>query len=252
MPTFARGPATIFYSDTGAPPDRADAPVVFFGHGLLFSGWMFHPQIAALKSRYRCVAIDWRGQGQSSATTDGYDMDTLTDDAVALIESLCVAPVHYVGLSMGGFIGQRIAARRPELISTLSLLDTSAGPEDPDKVKKYPIMFGPPFLADPAGKPVITEWERQLGRTQRSGIRQAVLGVADRLPLEAEIGRIEAPTLVIVGNDDAATPPHKSQRIVELIPGARLVAIPDCGHTSTLEQPDLVTELLRDFLAQHS
>ena len=55
-------------------------------------------------------------------------MDTLTDDAVALIESLGVAPVHYVGLSMGGFVGQRIAARRPELIRTLSLLDTSAGP----------------------------------------------------------------------------------------------------------------------------
>ncbi|MGB9224338.1 alpha/beta fold hydrolase [Mycobacterium sp.] len=272
MPTFARGPATIFYSDTGAPPDRADAPVVFFGHGLLFSGWMFHPQIAALKSQYRCVAIDWRGQGQSSATADGYDMDTLADDAVALVESLGVAPVHYVGLSMGGFIGQRIAARRPELIRTLSLLDTSAGPEDADNVKKYkllgavyrltgigplrksvqPIMFGPPFLADPASKQVIKEWERQLGRTQRAGIRQAVLGVANRLPAESEIGRIEAPTLVIVGDDDAATPPHKSQRIVELIPGARLVTIPDCGHTSTLEQPDVVTDLLRDFLAQHS
>jgi 3-oxoadipate enol-lactonase len=113
-------------------------------------------------------------------------------------------------------------------------------------------MFGPPFLADPAGKPVIKEWERQLSRTQRAGIRQAVLGVANRLPAESEIGRIEAPTLVIVGDDDAATPPHKSQRIVELIPGARLVTIPDCGHTSTLEQPDVVTDLLRDFLAQHS
>jgi 3-oxoadipate enol-lactonase len=173
---------------------------------------------------------------------------------------------------MGGFIGQRIAARRPELISTLSLLDTSAGPEDADNIKKYklmgavyrlagiaplrkavrPIMFSPPFLADPASKPVIKEWERQLGRSQRSGIRQAVLAVADRLPVESEIGRIEVPTLVIVGNDDAATPPHKSQRIVELIPGARLVTIPDCGHTSTLEQPDVVTELLRDFLAQNS
>jgi 3-oxoadipate enol-lactonase len=271
MPTFARGAATIFYSDTGVPPDRPDAPVVFFGHGLLFSGWMFHPQIAALKGQYRCVAIDWRGQGQSSATADGYDMDTLADDAVALIESLGMAPVHYVGLSMGGFIGQRIAARRPELIRTLSLLDTSAGPEDPDNVKKYkllgtvyrltgigplrksvlPIMFGPAFLADPASKQVIKEWERQLGRTQRSGIRQAVLGVANRLPAESEIGRIGAPTLVIVGNDDAATPPHKSQRIVELVAGARLVTIPDCGHTSTLEQPDVVTELLRDFLAQN-
>src|ERR1700743_550848 len=112
MPTFARGSATISYSDTGTPPGRADAPTVFFGHGLLFSGWMFHSPLAALRDPSRCVSVDWRGQGESPATKDAYDMDTLTADAVALIESLGVAPVHYVGLSMGGFIGPRIAARR--------------------------------------------------------------------------------------------------------------------------------------------
>ena len=267
MPTFTRDTAVIHYSDTGAPAGRADAPTVFFGHGLLFSGWMFHPQIANLRNEYRCVAIDWRGQGDSAATRDGYDMDTLTDDAVALIESLAIAPVHYVGLSMGGFIGQRIAVRRPDLIRSLSLLDTSAGPEDPEKVKRYkllgriyrltghkplrksvlPIMFGPTFLADAAGKPLIDEWERQLGSCRRSGISKAVMGVADRLPIEDEIAGIEAPTLVVVGVDDAATPSYKSQRIAELIPGARIATVPDCGHTSTLEQPDAVTGLLRDF-----
>jgi pimeloyl-ACP methyl ester carboxylesterase len=271
MPTFTRDAAAIHYSDTGAPSGRADAPTVFFGHGLLFSGWMFHPQIADLRDEYRCVAIDWRGQGESAATRDGYDMDTLADDAVALIESLGIEPVHYVGLSMGGFIGQRIAARRPELIRSVSLLDTSAGPEDPDKVRRYkllgriyrltghsplrkavlPIMFGPTFLADVSRKPLIDEWQRQLGRSRRSGISKAVMGVADRLPVEDEIGRIKAPTLVIVGVDDAATPLYKSQRIAELIPGARLATLPDCGHTSTLEQPDTVTGLLRDFLAQN-
>lgn len=270
MPTFSRNEATIHYSDTRAPAGRADAPTVFFGHGLLFSGWMFHPQIADLRDEYRCVAIDWRGQGESAATHDGYDMDTLADDAVALIESLGIAPVHYVGLSMGGFIGQRIAARRPELIRSLSLLDTSAGPEDPDKIKRYkllgrvyrltglkplrkavlPIMFGPTFLADAAGKPLIEEWERQLGGRRRSGISKAVMGVADRKPVEDEIGSIQAPTLVIVGVDDTATPLYKSQHIAELIPGARIATVPDCGHTSTLEQPDTVTGLLRDFLAQ--
>jgi pimeloyl-ACP methyl ester carboxylesterase len=197
-------------------------------------------------------------------------MDTLAADAVALIEHLGVAPVHYVGLSMGGFIGQRIAARRPELIRTLSLLDTSAGPEDPDKVKRYkllggiyrvtgipplrkqvlPIMFGPTFLSDPAGRPVIAEWERRLTRSRRSGVSKAVMGVANRLPID-DIDRIKAPTLVIVGADDVATPPHKSQLIAERIPGAHLEQIPACGHTSTLEQPETVTALLRNFLAQN-
>jgi 3-oxoadipate enol-lactonase len=270
MPTFTRDDASIHYTDTEPPSGRPDAPTVFFGHGLLFSGWMFHPQIDSLRNEYRCVAIDWRGQGDSAATKDGYDMDTLADDAVALIESLGVAPVHYVGLSMGGFIGQRIAARRPELVRTLTLLDTSAGPEDPEKASKYkllgrifrltgipplrkqvlPIIFGPAFLADPSHQTIVDQWEQRLRRSARAGVSKAVLGVANRLPVENEIAGIQAPTLVIVGADDVATPPVKSQVIAERIPGSRLAQVPDCGHTSTLEQPDAVTGLLRDFLAQ--
>ncbi|MEV5834479.1 alpha/beta hydrolase [Nocardia sp. NPDC052112] len=97
--------------DTEAPAGRPAAATVVFGHGLLFGGWMFQPQIEVLCEHYRCVTIDWRGQGASPATTRDYDMDTRTGDAVALIRRLEVAPVHWVGLSMGGFVGLRIAAR---------------------------------------------------------------------------------------------------------------------------------------------
>lgn len=268
MAEFHRGGAVIHFTDTGVPEGRPDAETVFFGHGLLFSGWMFGPQITALRADYRCVTIDWRGQGGSNACADGYDMDTLAGDAIALIEHLGVAPVHYAGLSMGGFIGQRIAARRPDLMRSLTLLDTSAGPEDPDKAGQYkmlgalyritgigplrkkvmPLMFGPAFLADPASKAVISEWERRLGRCRRSGVSRAVRGVADRSPVESEIGSITLPTLILVGADDAATPVAKSRRIAELIKGSRLEVIPDAGHTSTLEQPAVVTRLIRDFL----
>jgi pimeloyl-ACP methyl ester carboxylesterase len=233
---------------------------------------MFYPQIAALRHEYRCVAIDWRGQGESTAASDGYDMDTLAEDAVGLIDALGVAPVHYVGLSMGGFIGQRIAARRPALIRTLTLLDTSAGPEDRDNARRYkflgliyrvtgmpplrkavlPIMFGPAFLADPSNAQLIDEWQLRLGRSRRAGISRAVFGVANRLPVEDEISGISAPTLVIVGADDRATPPYKSEQIAQRIPGARLDQIADCGHSSTLEQPETVTALLRDFLVQNA
>lgn len=268
MAEFRRAGAVIHYTDTGVPEGRPDAPCVFYGHGLLFSGWMFEPQIEALRDSYRCVAIDWRGQGRSAAVADGYDMDTLAADATALIEHLGLAPVHYVGLSMGGFVGQRIAARHPHLVRSLTLLDTSAGPEDPDKAGQYkllsaiyritglkplrkkvlPLMFGPTFLADPASTAVITEWEQRLAQCRRAGVSRAVRGVADRAGVDAEIGSITAPTLVLVGADDTATPVAKSQRIVAKIPGARLEVIPDCGHTSTLEQPDAVARLIRGFL----
>src|ERR1700751_4244368 len=116
MPTITANGATITYSDTGAPDARPDAPAIVFGHGLLFSGWMFAEQIAALRSSYRCVAIDWRGQGTTPPAAGGYDMDTLALDAAAVIDSLGCGAVHYVGLSMGGFVGLRLAARQGHLI----------------------------------------------------------------------------------------------------------------------------------------
>ncbi len=197
-------------------------------------------------------------------------MDTLTDDASGLIGMLGVGPVHYVGLSMGGFVGQRLAARRGEQVRTLTLLGTSAAAEDPDKARRYrlmagiyrltglsplrgavqPPMFGPAFLADPASKPVTDKWARRLRRCRRSGITKAVRAVADRAGIEYEIEAITAPTLVVVGADDAANPPPLSQRIAERVSGARLVQIPDCGHSSTVEQPETITGLLAEFLQQ--
>jgi pimeloyl-ACP methyl ester carboxylesterase len=268
MPTLQVNGVPIAYTDTGAPPDRPDAPTIVFGHGLLFSGWMFHAQVEALRGEFRCVTVDWRGQGDTPATADGYDMDTLTQDAIGLIERLDVAPVHYVGLSMGGFVGQRIAARRGELLRTLTLLDTSPDPEEPKAARQdkllatvyrlvgmrpvarqvKPIMFGPTFLADPASRPTIDRFFATIHRCDRAGLRKAVLAVANREPVYAEIDRITVPTLVIVGADDVPTPVAKARRIVERVPGARLEIVPDAGHSSTVEQPEAIIGLLRTFL----
>ncbi|HEX3789665.1 MAG TPA: alpha/beta fold hydrolase [Pseudonocardiaceae bacterium] len=269
MSTVEINGSSISYTDTGAPTDLPDAPTIVFGHGLLFGGWMFRPQISVLRHRYRCVTIDWRGQGDTPATVGGYDMDTLTGDAIALISRLGTVPVHWVGLSMGGFVGQRIAAREGALLRSLTLLDTSAGPEEAAKVSEYkrlalvalllglrpvlgrvtPHLFGPTFLADPTSRTLIDEWAGRLTRLNRSGLRKAVLGVANRAPVEDEIAGIAAPTLVVVGADDTATPPARSESIAARIPGAQLHTVPNCGHTSTLEQPTVITELLEKFLA---
>jgi len=269
MPMVDVNGATISYTDTGTPPGNPDAPAVLFGHGLLFSGWMFHPQTEALRQRYRCVTLDWRGQGDTPPTPSGYDMDALAADAVALIGRLGLAPVHYVGLSMGGFVGLRIAARQGGLLRSLTLLDTSAGTGDPAKNKEYrllasvyrlagvgpvlkkvkPVMFGPSFLGSPENGPVIDEWVRRLRRCDRAGIRKAVLGVAHRTPVHEELGRISVPTLVAVGSDDVATPPAEARQIAAGIDGARLEVIPGSGHSSALERPAEVTTLIRDFLA---
>jgi 3-oxoadipate enol-lactonase len=269
MPIVEVNHARLHIEDTGAP--SPGAPAVVFGHGLLFSGRMFAAQVERLRDRYRCVTIDWRGQGKSPAAAHGYDMDTLTEDAIGVIEQLGLGAVHYVGLSMGGFVGMRLAARRADLVRSLTLLDTSAGPEDPDKVSRYrllakvygvlgmkpvqarvePIMFGPTFLADPGSREHIDAWLTEVRAAQRSGIKKAIYGVTDREPIQAELSRITAPTLVVVGADDVATPVDKAEAIVAAIEGSRLEVVPDAGHSSTIEQPEALSDLIEAFVTQH-
>jgi 3-oxoadipate enol-lactonase len=268
MPTIDVRGTTIGYTDTGAPAGSPGAPAVVFGHGVLFGGWMFRSQVEALRGRYRCVTVDWRGQGETPATSGGYDMDFLAGDAAGLISALGLGPVHWVGLSMGGFVGQRIAARHGELLRSLTLLGTSADADSaatareetllawvhtlagitPVLGKVKPLMFGPAFLADPASAAVIAEWRRRLSASRRSGIRKAVLAVARRPAVDGELGRISVPTLVVTGADDQALPPSHGERIAARIAGARLRVVADCGHSSTLEQPAVISGLLAEFL----
>ncbi|WP_342801416.1 alpha/beta fold hydrolase [Nocardia sp. No.11] len=268
MPFVVVDGVSIAYTDTGTPAGKPDAPTVVFGHGLLFGGWMFRAQLSSLQLDYRCVTLDWRGQGHTPPTPGGYDMDTLTADAVGVLAALRTGPVHWVGLSMGGFVGLRLAARHPRLLRSLALLDTSADAEDPTKVAEYqrlawalrwfghrpvlgrvaPHLFGPTFRASPAASAVLGDWSRRLAATDRVALRKAVHGVTARPAIAPELPSITAPTLVLVGADDTATPPSCADRIATLIPHARRHHLPNCGHSSTLEQPQLVTEHLRRFL----
>ena len=262
--------AQVFVEDTGLPPGRRGAESVVFGHGVLFSGRSFRAQVDRLRHRYRCVAVDFRGQGLSPASESGYDMDTLTDDVVAVIDELGLGPVHYVGLSMGGFVGMRLAARHPDLVRSLVLLDTSSGPESSSTAKRYKllaaiymwfgirpvrkpvekVMFGPTYLADPRSRAEIDEWVDELSGLDKKGVKKAIYGVIERQPIHAEIGRISAPTLVAVGADDVATTPDKSETIAAAIPGSRLEIIAAAGHSSSIEQPEAVADLVEAFIEE--
>src|SRR5262249_4732697 len=121
MPLRTVNGVRLNVEDVGTGPET-----IVFAHGLLWSGGMYAAQVKSLRDRYRCVTFDFRGQGQSEVTPGGYDMDTLTQDAKALIEDLGVAPVHFVGLSMGGFVGFRLAARHASLLRSLVILESAA------------------------------------------------------------------------------------------------------------------------------
>ncbi len=264
MPFLACNGAQIYYESTGDGPET-----IVFAHGLLWSGEMFAAQVAELSKRYRCVTFDFRGQGKTPVTPSGYGMDDLTNDAIALIEGLGLGRVHFAGLSMGGFVAMRLGARRPDLVRSLILLETSAGPEDPAKVGKYkllgfvgrwlgfglvanqvmPIMFGRTYLNDPTRKAERDGWRARLIANDRIGIVRALGGVTDRAAIEGELAKITVPTLVIVGDEDVATVPAKAEAIRDGIPGAKLVVIPRAGHSSTIEEPQAVNAAISAFLA---
>jgi 3-oxoadipate enol-lactonase len=267
MPTLQVNGAALWYEEHGSGPET-----VVFAHGLLWSGRMFDAQVAELSDRFRCVTFDFRGQGRSEVTAGGYDMDTLAGDASALIEALGCAPCHFVGLSMGGFIGMRLAARRPELVRSLVLMETSADAEPAENVPRYRmlggivgvlgklgmrlvmprvmrIMFGRTFLQDPAREADRRLWRERGMANHPRGIVRALAGVIERKPIHGELGKIAVPTLVVVGDEDVATVPAKAERIAAAIRGSRMVVIPGAGHTSSVEQPDLVNAALEGFLA---
>lgn len=267
MPSIHVNGAWLHYEEHGS-----GAETVVFAHGLLWSGRMFDAQVLALRDRYRCITYDLRGQGRSEVTAGGYDMDTLAEDAAALIEALGAAPCHFVGLSMGGFIGMRLAIRRPELLRSLVLMETSPDAEPEASARKYrmlgrvarwismrlvadrvmKIMFGWTFLVDPDREAERRAWRAHLLGNHRVGIQRALRGVTDRESVYQQLDRIRLPTLVVVGDQDVATPPEKAERIAARIPGARMVVIPAAGHTSSVEEPEAVSRALLEFLPVHS
>lgn len=263
MPKFRVGSASLHYDVTGNGPET-----IVFLHGLLWSGAMYAAQVAHFSQTYRCVTLDFRGQGRSDVARDGYEMDDLAQDVLALVHEIGGAPVHLAGLSMGGFVAMRIAARRPDLLRSLILLETSAGAEDPAKISSYrllgtigrlfgfglvasrvmPLMFGQTFLRDASRAPERAHWRRMLVANDRIGVSRALRGVVERKSVESELSLITAPTLVIVGDEDVATVPAKAERIRDGIVGAKLVVIPRAGHSSTIEEPAAVNAAIATFL----
>jgi 3-oxoadipate enol-lactonase len=264
MPKIKINQVEYHYTDT-----EKGTETIFFSHGLLWSGFMFYKQVAFLKDRYRVITYDHRGQGQTQAAESGYDMDTLCGDAVTLIETLCPnQKVHFAGLSMGGFVAMRLAIRRPDLLKSLILMETSADAEPQENVGKYrtlntvvkwlgtwavvskvmPIMFGQKFLTDPARKNERKEWETQMKQCKAPGINKAVAGVIDRQPIYDELPKITIPTLVMAGTQDIATVPAKAERIHVQIKSSKLVYIEGGGHTSSVEEPEQVNAAIDSFL----
>ena len=264
MPTIRVNQVDLYYHDIGSGPET-----IVFSHGYLMDHTMFAGQYDSLKSEYRIIAYDHRGHGRSEPVTEGYEMENLYRDAESLIEALDLGPAIFVGMSTGGFIGLRLAIRRPDLIKALVLMDTSAEPEPPDNLSQYnlllnavrftgwrlvigrvmPILFHQTFLKDPARQAEVKRWREIVTGHHKPSVIAFGRGIFAREGVTDQLSEIVMPTAVIVGEQDVATTPEKAQTIADGIVNAQLFTIPDAGHSAAVEQPTAVLRAMRQFLA---
>jgi len=188
--------------------------------------------------------------------------NTMADLARSILSN---APPSFalVGLSMGGYIALEIMRQAPERVSKLALLDTTARPDSPEQTKvrneqiaiagsggygKIPYAAMPMLLhshENAALRNIILQMATETGADAFIRQQQAIMGRADSRPL---LAAIRCPTLVLVGEQDRLIPPDRSQELAAGIAGARYVTVPDCGHVSTIEQPQATTQALVEWL----
>jgi pimeloyl-ACP methyl ester carboxylesterase len=249
--------------------DRGRGVPIVFAHGVLMDKRIFQAQVEHLQTGYRCVSFDFRGQGASEVTPEGYGIDDLTLDTAELIERLGASPCHFVGHSMGSFVGIRLAARRPDLIRSLFLIAPSAQSQPMlDRLKfrglqmvarrfgvgrlsprLMKVMFGRTFLADPSRTADRELWLDRIASINVEGAMRSVDGVLTREGVEGELARISTPTLVVMGEEDVAAPRSHAELVAGRIAGARLLLIASAGHLAPVESRDEVTSLIEGFIS---
>jgi 3-oxoadipate enol-lactonase len=242
LPTIDVNGTTLAYDDTGG-----DGPAVVFSHALYFDRTMFAAQVARFGRAFRVVTYDHRGQGASAPSTS-VDMDTLTEDAAALIEALGLAPCHFVGSALGGFVALRLVARRPELLRSAAVLCSSAD-EEAEECTALPLealMFGDSTLAS---RPEVRDrWVEHFTALDRS-VLTAAEGVLHRKSVLGELVDARVPLLVLSGDEDTVYGPEWSQRIADTVANAHHVIVRHAGNTLPVERPDVVNAQLAEHFA---
>ncbi|WP_109507850.1 3-oxoadipate enol-lactonase [Nocardioides speluncae] len=241
---------------------RPDGPVVVLSNSLGATWEMWDFNLAELEKHFRVVRYDTRGHGDSPVPAGPYDLDDLADDVVMLLDDLSVERAHFVGLSLGGMTGMRLAAREPDRVDRLVLLCTSALLEPAsawyDRAALVraegtravaPAVVGRWFTAGYRERhPRRRRYaESMVAGTPPEGYASCCEAIAT-MDLTTDLASIKAPALVIAGADDPATPPDHLARIADGIADGRLLVVPDAAHLASVQQPTAVTSAVLEHL----
>ena len=251
MPLIETATVPLRYELEGPP----GAPVVLLANSLGTTVDLWAEQLPALAGRFRVLRYDHRGHGGSAVPPGPYAMAELGGDAVALLDALGIERASVCGVSLGGMVGMWVAAFAPERVERLVLCCTSArlGPPEAWAERAATVRSGgTAAVADG----VLARWFTRAFRERRPEVAERVRAMLLATPAEGyaacceaiaamdqrqAIGAIAAPTLVLVGANDPATPPEHGEEIAGRIARSRLVVVPDAAHLANVEQAALVT-----------
>jgi 3-oxoadipate enol-lactonase len=242
---------------------KKQAPVVVLSHSLACSMVMWRPQLDLLESHFRVLRFDTRGHGLSDAPVGSYTLEQLVGDAIGVLNKLDFDRVYWVGLSMGGMIGQGLTLNHPDRVERLVLADTAAIiPDEAQPVWQERIDAvrdgGMQVVAESTLERWFTSNYLEQNPPEIDQIRQQIIDtpVAGYIGCSEAIRRlnyldrlsvIQIPTLIMVGADDPGTPVAASEAMHAQIKDSKLVVIPDAAHLSNIEQAHLFNENLIGF-----
>jgi 3-oxoadipate enol-lactonase / 4-carboxymuconolactone decarboxylase len=249
----------LFHELTGP----ADGPPVVLSNSLGSDVRMWDSQVETLAAAgFLVVRYDHRGHGRSPAPAGPYTLAELASDAAALLDRLGLARVSWVGLSLGGMVGMWLAEHEPARLDRLVLCCTSSelGPASMWQERAATARTrGMAALAEAAvgrwvtpafaeSHPETVTWLRDMVTSHSPEGYASCCTAIERMSIVDDLSAITAPTLVVVGADDPATPPEHGRRIADAVPGARLAVVPGAAHLGNVEQPAAFTGLILDHL----
>ena len=243
---------------------KLGAPVIVFSNSLGTNLSMWDPQVAALRDEFRILRYDTRGHGLSAVPPGPYSQEQLGNDILTLLDAVEIRRAHFCGLSMGGQAGIWLGANAPDRFARLVLCDTAAHIGNPEVwnarvaairaggMRMPAIVSGaierwltPKFIAQ---SPEVVAWvRRMILDTPPQGYIACCEAIRDA-DLTVQASRVLAPTLVISGTHDPATPPAQGRSLASMIRGARYVEL-DASHISNIEAAPEFTSALREFLS---
>ncbi len=246
---------------------KEDAEVVMLSHSLGSSLSMWNPQMETLEAHFRVLRYDTRGHGNSDAPEGAYTLEQLGTDAVSLMDALKIDKVHWVGLSMGGMIGQCLALNNPHRLITLTLCDTAAVmPPEYQQMRQERIDTALSEGMVALEQPTMERWFTAPYLSENPPEVKSIRNIFLNTPVEGFVGcmaaigklnyldrlsEINTPTLIIVGEEDLGTPVSASEAMHEHIPESRLLVLKSAAHLSNVEQVDAFNSALMGFLREH-